>query len=58
MLTIIKKGTPKKEIHNRIDAAISRLPDKDIMKYAGKLKITRDPLEYQIEMRNEWVRCS
>jgi len=54
MVTIIKKGTSKKEIHDRIGAAISRLPEKNIMKYAGKLKITRDPLEYQIEMRNEW----
>lgn len=54
MVTIIKKGTSKKEIHDRINAVISRLPEKDIMKYGGKLKITRNPLEYQIGMRNEW----
>jgi len=58
MVTIIKKGTSKKEIPDRIDAVISRLPEKDIMKYAGKLKITRDPLEYQMEMRNEWKSLS
>lgn len=54
MLTVIKKGTPKKEIRERIRTATSRIPEKDIMKYAGSLKISQDPLEYQIEMRNEW----
>lgn len=54
MLTIIKKGTPKKEIREKIQSATSRLPEKDIIKYAGKLQILKDPLEYQMEMRNEW----
>ncbi len=54
MLTIIKKGTPKKEIRERILRASSRVPEKEIMQYAGRLKISQDPLEYQIEIRNEW----
>ncbi len=55
MVTIIKKGTPKKEIKRRVDEAISKSPKKDIMKYAGKLKTDIDPLEYQRQMRDEWV---
>lgn len=54
MVTIIKKGTPKKEIKKRIDEAISKSPKRDIMKYAGKLNTDIDPLEYQKQLRDEW----
>ena len=54
MVTIIKKGTPKEEIKKRVEEVISKTPKKDIMKYAGKLKTNIDPLEYQMQMRNEW----
>lgn len=47
MVTIIKKGTPKKEIKKQIDKIVSKTPKKDIMKYAGKLKTDIDPLLYQ-----------
>ncbi len=43
MVKVIKKGTPKEEIKKRVDAAISKTPKKDIMKYAGKLKTDIDP---------------
>ncbi|MBC7916062.1 MAG: hypothetical protein H7Y07_18300 [Pyrinomonadaceae bacterium] len=54
MLTIIAKGTSKEEINQRINKAISKNPKKDVMKFAGKLKLAIDPLQYQAQMRNEW----
>lgn len=54
MVTIIKKGTPKAEIKRRINEVVNKNPKRNIMKYAGKLKIDIDPLEFQKNMRNEW----
>ncbi len=54
MVTIIKKGTPTKEIKKGINDAVSKSRSRNIKKYAGKLKIDIDPLEYQRQMRNEW----
>ena len=54
MVVVIKKGTPKEEIRKRINDIISRNRNKGILKYAGKLNLQIDPLEYQRRMRNEW----
>ena len=54
MVTVIKKGTPKEEIKKRINEVVAKTSKRDIMKYAGKLKISIDPLEYQKQMRDEW----
>lgn len=54
MITIIKRGTSKEEIRKRVNEAISKAPQKDIMKYAGQLKMDIDPLEHQKNLRNEW----
>ena len=54
MVTIIKKGTPKDEIRKRITNAVSKSRKKNILKYAGKLNLKVDPLDYQKQMRNEW----
>lgn len=59
MVTVIKKGTPKEEIKKRINEIVSKASKRDIMKYAGKLKMAAgdcpiDPLEYQRQMRDEW----
>ncbi len=59
MVTVIKKGTPKEEIKKRINEVVSKTSKRDIMKYAGKLKMEADgrpidPLEYQRQMRDEW----
>lgn len=54
MVTVIKKGTPKKEIKKQVNEAISRILKKDIMKYAGKLKTDIDPIAFQKQIRNEW----
>ena len=54
MVTIIKKGTPIKEIRKKIDEIIAKTSRQDLLKYAGKLKTEIDPLEYQKQMRDEW----
>ncbi|MBT0810902.1 hypothetical protein KIH41_06365 [Litoribacter ruber] len=55
IVTIIKKGTSKEEIKKRVDEVVSKSSKRDIWKYAGKLKIDIDPLEYQKKLRNEWT---
>lgn len=54
MVTIIKKGTPRKEIKKKINNAVYKSRSRDVKKYAGKLKLDIDPIEYQRQMRNEW----
>ncbi len=54
MVTIIKKGTPTDEIKKRITNAVSKSRKGNILKYAGKLNLKVDPLDYQKQMRNEW----
>lgn len=54
MVKIIKKGTSKKEAKKILDEIIAKAGKKDLSKYAGILKSSIDPLEYQKEIRNEW----
>lgn len=54
MVTVIKKGTSKEEIKKRINEVVSKSSKKNIRKYAGTLKTSIDPLEYQKKLRNEW----
>lgn len=54
MVTIIKKGTPKKEAKKLIDKAVSKSRNVDLRKYAGILKTDINPLEYQKKIRSEW----
>ena len=54
MITIIKKGTPTSEIKKRMKDAVSKSHKRNIMKYAGKLKLDIDPLIYQKQIRDEW----
>jgi len=54
MITIIKKGASIKEMRKLLNKAFSKVPQKNIRKYAGALKTDIDPLEYQKQMRNEW----
>ncbi len=54
MATIIKKGTPIKEIRKRVNKVVAKNRKKDIRKYAGILKADIDPLAYQKQLRNEW----
>lgn len=53
MVTIIKKGSNKKEI----EKALSKLrstKEFDAYKYCGTVKLDEDPLEIQKRMRDEW----
>ena len=54
MATVIKKGSPKKDVNKLVDEAVAKADKKDLRKYAGILKADIDPLEYQKQMRNEW----
>ena len=53
MVTVIKKGSDKKEI----EEALSKLKSKkkfDAFKYCGTVKLKEDPLDIQKRMRDEW----
>ena len=53
MVTVIKKGSDKKEI----EEALSKLESKkkfDAYKYCGTVKLKQDPLVIQKRMRDEW----
>ena len=53
MVTVIKKGSDKKEI----EEALSKLKSRkkfDAYKYCGTVKLKEDPLEIQKRMRDEW----
>ncbi|MEQ8533109.1 MAG: hypothetical protein RIB86_14740 [Imperialibacter sp.] len=54
MVTVIKKGTPKKEINEKMNQALRKQPKTDLRKLAGSLKTDIDPLQYQKDIRNEW----
>jgi hypothetical protein len=54
MVTIIKKGTSKEEAKKVVDEAVAKAGKKDLKKYAGILKTSIDPLEYQKKIRSEW----
>ena len=55
MVTVIKKGTPLKDILAKLNRLLSgRKGGIDSSKYSGKLKLKTDPLDYQKSMRDEW----
>lgn len=53
MVTVIKKGSDRKEIENAFSKIKSRKKF-DAYKYCGTLKLKKDPLEIQKSMRDEW----
>jgi hypothetical protein len=54
MLTLIKKGSSKREIRKKLELVFSKKKKSNILKFAGKLKSDIDPVEFQKQMRNEW----
>ncbi|MGB3774366.1 MAG: hypothetical protein WA951_03845 [Leeuwenhoekiella sp.] len=53
MVTVIKKGSDKKEI----EKALSNMKSErkfNAYKYCGTVKLKDDPLEIQKKMRDEW----
>jgi hypothetical protein len=53
MATVIKKKLSRKEISKKFNKAIS-LHGVDTHKYCGVIKISKDPLAIQKELRDEW----
>jgi hypothetical protein len=54
MVTVIKKGLPKKVLKDRIKKMI-RIKGLDAHKYCGIITLDKDALLIQKELRNEWV---
>ena len=56
MVLIIKQGESKKSIRNRLLLLSKNQKPKgiNIYKSVGKIKLKKDPLEIQKELRNEW----
>ncbi|WP_191321887.1 hypothetical protein [Algoriphagus aquimarinus] len=53
MVTVIKKGSDKKEVEKALSKAKSK-KNFDAHKYCGSLTLKKDPLAIQKVMRNEW----
>lgn len=56
MVTTLKKGISKTEILKVLKQVNENKSLKGIntRKYSGKIQLSKDPLEIQKEMRNEW----
>ncbi len=54
MVTIIKRGMKKKEIHSLISTKKSGKKHLDIKKYCGTIRLKEDPIEIQKKSRDEW----
>jgi hypothetical protein len=54
MVTIIKKGLPKKALKDRIKKMIVK-KGLDAYKYCGIISLKKDALLIQKELRDEWV---
>jgi hypothetical protein len=53
MVTIIKKGANKLNIQKALDAVTLR-KGMDASKYCGKVKLEKEPLTIQKNLRDEW----
>lgn len=56
MVTTVKPGATKKSIDASLKKAAKELKTNGLKahNYLGKLKLSRNPLEIQKELRNEW----
>ena len=54
MVTIIKKGMKKKEIHSLLTGKTGNKKNVDVKKYCGVIKLREDPSQVQKKMRDEW----
>jgi len=53
MATIIRKKSSKRDISKKFNKAISS-KGVDTRKYCGVIKLSKDPLAIQKELRDEW----
>jgi hypothetical protein len=54
MATVIKKGTSKKEVNERIQKVGKPTKYSELSQLAGKLSSKIEPMDYQHKVRNEW----
>jgi len=55
MVTIIKKGMKRKEIHSLLTGKRSKKKKGiDLNKYCGTIELKEDPLKLQKKWRDEW----
>jgi len=53
MVLILKKGASKKDMQS-IEKKLKTKEGVDVLKYCGKIKLKKDALIIQKELRNEW----
>jgi hypothetical protein len=57
MVTIIKKGMPRKEINSLLTVQRNKKKKSiDIKKYCGVIVLKEDPIKLQKKLRDEWNR--
>ena len=54
MVTIIKRGSTKKEINSQLERHGKKQKGIDLKKYFGSIKLKEDPLNVQKSWRDEW----
>jgi hypothetical protein len=55
MVTVIKRGSTKKEIREKIKRLKQeKLNTIDLKKYCGTIKLKENPLKLQKQWRNDW----
>lgn len=56
MVIILKQGASKKSVRNLLTDLVKKLEPKgvDVYKYVGKIRLKKDALKIQKEMRDEW----
>ena len=56
MVTVLRQGATKKSIHSILEQLAKGITPKgvDVYKYCGKIKLNKDALTIQKDLRNEW----
>ncbi|MCS6973511.1 MAG: hypothetical protein NZM13_03415 [Cyclobacteriaceae bacterium] len=54
MATVVKKKSGKRKIQKVLNKALTEKGGVDTFKYCGSVKLKKDPLIIQKELRNEW----
>lgn len=56
MVTTLRQGATRKSIKNILDSLAKELKPKgvDVYQYVGKIKLKKDALNIQRDLRNEW----
>ncbi len=56
MVTVIKQGATKKSIQSILKQLMKEVKPKgvDVYKYCGTIKLKKDALKIQRDLRNEW----